>query len=175
MWKELQSAVGMCAQFDDNKTGADGPERQTVFRAERNDSSLSGKLAKEGSSAERGRCYRCGSDEHRADSCRHKATICHKCGKSGHLARVCRQKSGSSVRRQRATPGVKQVDCPSTTTVVPSFEDMDGSLHFTQASCHRTPSEGNTCHTEPLTVEVSINGTPVSMEIDTCSSLHHVK
>ena len=37
------------------------------------------------------RCYRCDSDKHLANVCRHKETICNQCSVKGHLAKVCRR------------------------------------------------------------------------------------
>ena len=37
------------------------------------------------------RCYRCDSEQHLANACRHKETICNQCNIKGHLAKVCRR------------------------------------------------------------------------------------
>ena len=36
-------------------------------------------------------CYRCDSEQHLADACRHKETICNQCNIKGNLAKVCRR------------------------------------------------------------------------------------
>ncbi|KAL0879388.1 hypothetical protein ABMA27_003149 [Loxostege sticticalis] len=37
----------------------------------------------------KGKCFRCGKDDHRADKCGSINDTCHKCKRKGHLARVC--------------------------------------------------------------------------------------
>ncbi|XP_035918707.1 uncharacterized protein LOC118516987 [Anopheles stephensi] len=43
------------------------------------------------------KCYRCGSDGHMANMCRHATTTCLKCKKVGHLQRVCRNNTKKKV------------------------------------------------------------------------------
>ena len=51
-------------------------------------------------SAQPGKCYRCGSRQHKARNCPHKDKQCNLCKKTGHLARVC--KSGSTRKTIRS-------------------------------------------------------------------------
>ena len=66
-------------------------------------------------------CYRCGSNDHRADVCRHKETQCNSCHKKGHLQSVCRSKQNGwknakgpvkSIRKQIRTVSRKKRSVP---------------------------------------------------------------
>lgn len=41
----------------------------------------------------KGKCFRCGNENHRANMCPFKDETCHSCKKEGHLARVCLNKN----------------------------------------------------------------------------------
>ena len=42
------------------------------------------------------KCYRCDSEFHLANACRHKNTKCNNCSRNGHLAKVCRSEKKRS-------------------------------------------------------------------------------
>ena len=96
-------------------------------------------------------CYRCGGADHLAATCRFVDAICHSCKKKGHLARVCHSgKSGGGHRGSRA-PGSR---AQRVATVDASEEDLP---------MFRLGSK----RTDPIVVELSVGGVPVSMEVDT--------
>lgn len=47
-------------------------------------------------------CYRCNKPSHKANECRHKASICNFCQKQGHLEVACRQKKAR--KEEKITP-----------------------------------------------------------------------
>ena len=97
--------------------------------------------------AGRRKCYRCGSEGHLANVCRHKETICHNCSVKGHLAKVCR-------RREENT-----------------------QLNSARSAENETDGEHNIYYVyklaskEPLKVKINVNAVPVDFEIDTGSGL----
>ena len=102
-------------------------------------------------------CYRCGLTNHKAKDCRFKEATRHKCGKKGHIKRVCksgkqpqgRGRSGATHRGKERTKWVNKDQ---------SDEDSDGSVDI-----HMVGKSS----TQPIRVEVKINGKPLSMEVDT--------
>ena len=92
-------------------------------------------------------CYRCGSTNHTPNRCRFKDARCFACGKIGHIGRVCRSKKGRAVRTVRDQ--VVGKECSNETTEYNLY-----SVSTQQSS-------------DPITVEVSINGENLSMEEDT--------
>ncbi|XP_033112551.1 uncharacterized protein LOC117113351 [Anneissia japonica] len=54
-------------------------------------------------------CYRCGSKQHLANVCRHKATTCNFYKKTGHLETVCQQKKKSTTMTKIIINSVNQV------------------------------------------------------------------
>ena len=88
-------------------------------------------------------CYRCGS-QHKQQDCPFKHYECHHCHKKGHLAKVCRQK-------KRESPPV-----PEQANMV---ED--------EYSMFRVGSG----RVKPLYATVTVNGIPLSMEVDTGASV----
>ena len=88
-------------------------------------------------------CYRCGG-QHKQQDCPFKHYECHHCHKKGHLAKVCRQK-------KRESPPV-----PEQANMV---ED--------EYSMFRVGSG----RVKPLYATVTVNGIPLSMEVDTGASV----
>ena len=100
-------------------------------------------------------CYRCGSTTHGGPECSHRETTCHKCGKVGHLARVCR--SGRARRGNRSPRGRGAMQ-----------SWVEGQ------SCQGNQEEGDlwevltaSPQVKPYRATLSLNDTPVQMEIDT--------
>ena len=98
-------------------------------------------------------CYRCGG-KHNADDCRFKETICHFCKKKGHLARVCRskatqQKGGRTSTYRKPPRKTNLIDRDERNAEVSDYtvNHLDGK------------------HKLPYTVELSVNGAPLKMEV----------
>ena len=58
-------------------------------------------------SAGKSSCYRCGSNNHLATSCRFKEAKCHGCGKIGHK-KSCRSTKGTPPAKHK--PAIKHID-----------------------------------------------------------------
>ena len=91
-------------------------------------------------------CYKCGQSSHRPTDCPYKSAKCHRCGKQGHLKRMCRQtQKWKDSFREPTGQSVKMVD---TTESVGLYAISDKSV-------------------KPITVDLKLNGKPLSMELDT--------
>lgn len=87
-------------------------------------------------------CSRCGSPKHEATTCPHAQATCYKCHRQGHIQRACKSKTRSPKKR----------------FPVRSLETQDEfPLNGVTASARSTP----------IMVEVQVQGTPLSMELDT--------
>ena len=95
----------------------------------------------------RRRCYRCDSETHLANTCRHKETVCRKCNRKGHLAKACRMtKANTRVNN----------------TAISTNENIEeNEVYYINKMVTR----------QPLKVNVKVNGIPVEFEIDTGSGL----
>ena len=97
-------------------------------------------------------CGRCGRKNHDAGSCRFKTATCHKCGKVGHLASVCRSRPAG----RRPTDHDRKTQWVATTdTDHPAGQQEE---HLFTVKDRSSP---------PYKVELSVNGQPLSMEVDT--------
>ena len=96
-------------------------------------------------------CYRCGGGQHDSTDCPFKQYECHFCHKKGHLAKVCRQKKKGHNSPDRAHHVTGEVE---------SEEMEEYSMH------HVTSGQAR-----PLHVTVTVNGSPLSMEVDTGASV----
>ena len=97
-------------------------------------------------------CYRC-SGKHNADDCRFKEAVCHFCKKKGHIARVCRSKAkqqkGGKTTTYRKPPGKTNL------------------IHIDEKGSEYTLNHLDGKQKSPYTVELSVNGAPLKMEVDT--------
>ena len=61
----------------------------------------------------RGRCTRCGNEDHEPAKCPHQAAVCHGCKLSGHLKRVCQKtRLGKSNQSKVAADAVTEESVP---------------------------------------------------------------
>ena len=98
-------------------------------------------------------CYRCGKPDHRAAQCPFRGAKCHNCGKQGHIRRMCRQPKKTPTQKGRKTPG-HQIK-----TVQEGIVDSVEHSHV----LHAVRSESS----QPLEVDLTIEGKPLRMEVDT--------
>ena len=106
-------------------------------------------------------CYRCGRKGHVPNDCKFKDASCHYCGKKGHIAPACRNKKfeendycNSKGRSKRPRPRANYLqrdDFPK--------EESDKLYVLT------------TNRSDPVIVELTINGISMKMELDTGASV----
>ena len=106
-------------------------------------------------------CYRCGG-KHTAPKCRFKLAKCCKCSKVGHLASVCRSKvvEFSVKSKQQGSEG-------NVHNVLESRKACGDDDELGTYSLYAVGTDNLTNKT--YNVEVSINGSLVSMEVDTAA------
>ncbi|XP_040074417.1 uncharacterized protein LOC120846646 [Ixodes scapularis] len=109
-------------------------------------------------------CFRC-EGEHYATQCRHASTTCHKCRVKGHLARVCKGKTADAT-----------ADGPTTSTRIPrSVHTLDGAGQSQDVSLPEVyemwEMTSSAVDGQPFQLEVTVNGTPLLMELDTGASV----
>ena len=95
-------------------------------------------------------CWRCGGDNHNANDCKFKSLKCFNCSKQGHSAKKCRGE-------KRKTAPVEKTSYlgPSSSNVGNSDEDLH-TIFTCKGDARATLQE-----------TVSVNGIPLTMEIDT--------
>lgn len=93
-----------------------------------------------------------GGTDHVAASCHYVECVCHKCHKKGNLARVCRSQRSAGGDPRRAGAAAKAHHLTTANSEpeeeIPLFDLGKG-------------------HSAHITVDVELNGVPVSMELDT--------
>ena len=99
-------------------------------------------------------CHRCGG-KHAPSTCKFKSYECHFCHKKGHLQSVCRKKSQA------------RHDSEPTAQAHRIGEQESGDESPEEYTLYRVNRGG----TKPLTVDISLNGQAVTMEIDTGASV----
>ena len=107
-------------------------------------------------------CHRC-LGEHTPQTCPFRHTECHKCKKVGHIAKACKTRSPRTEKSHKQTKATNYMEEMQDTTRqgIPS-QDSDNSYDlFTQSSNGQ----------EPILISVTLNQTPIQMELDTGASL----
>ena len=105
-------------------------------------------------------CYWCGG-KHAAPKCKFKSAKCYKCSKVGHLASVCRSQdveSSMKTKQPRAKGNIHSV-LESNTEGCDDNDEL-GIYSVYAVGTDNPPSKG-------YTVEMTINGSPCVMEVDT--------
>ena len=111
----------------------------------------------------RKRCYRCDSDTHLADKCRHINTKCSKCTGRGHIARACRNerivesrgvpKSKTNTVSDADEPTADRYDCDEPTNAITDEDEV--VLVY------------NIKGVDPYIIGLNLNSKPINFEIDT--------
>ena len=100
----------------------------------------------------KGECFRCGG-KHDPSSCRFKQYDCNFCKKRGHLARVCRKRGSSNSTQERAQRAHHVAG-----------EEVSAQVEY--GMFHISSGQ-----VSPYCASVTVNGSPISMEIDTGASV----
>ena len=113
-----------------------------------------------GTAPKREPCYRCGRSNHTPQNCRFINAKCHICNKIGHIAPVCRSSQRSGAKRQDRQGRKRQPH--KTKYVAESAEDEEsgGSDEFQLFTLETKSSQ-------PITVDLQVEGKPLTMEVDT--------
>ena len=120
----------------------------------------------QGSKIESRECYRCGNGGHLAAKCPYASYACHRCGMKGHLKKRCRQEGKSSVgaSTHKSAPVRKLCTCAE-------GEVLDhGGTYVASEALSLDPLNLfllQRKNSEPVMVEVLLNGRLVRMEVDT--------
>ena len=104
-------------------------------------------------------CYRCGGS-HLAPTCKFKEAICRYCKKKGHIVRVCR----AAAKNKDSKNPKKAPDTDSKKTHFVQEDNIEEDLPY-QLYAIKDGSNN------PITMEVSLNDVPVTMELDTGASV----
>ena len=96
-------------------------------------------------------CHRCGKNNHSADNYFYKEAICNTCKKKGHLAKVCRSGNPYSGQQSQQQP-IRRMQWVERSPI------PEDELPLYHLGCHSS---------KPIILEVELNGTIVSMAVDT--------
>ena len=103
------------------------------------------------------RCYRC-DGQHLPQDCRFKEAICHFCTKKGHIAKACRSRKKKNFEQVNVGSRAHQiVECP----------ENDGEIPQDEYSIFTVGSSKS----QPILVEVKLNGVKNEMELDTGAAI----
>ena len=111
-------------------------------------------------------CYKCGNVGHISVKCPYASYSCHRCGKVGHLEKRCRQEKKESSRGTAKTAPVRKV-CACQATSGSGGGSLDNSEDCLSMDPLNLFLLGKQQSSDPVMVEVQLNGTPVRMEVDT--------
>ena len=108
---------------------------------------------------EKPKCYRYSSEDHLANTCRFKDIVCNKCHRRGHIAKACRTRRQSTDGKRTAvnhiSPTNRSIDVHN------DYNSEDDVIHI----------HAFTGFTSPYSIELFINGTLMTFEIDTGSGV----
>ncbi|KAI5738960.1 hypothetical protein M8J77_013245 [Diaphorina citri] len=102
-----------------------------------------------------GKCFRCGSSGHRANTCKFRNEFCRKCDKLGHVAKVCRSRPA-----QRQGKGTHQM-----------VDDQEDITDQNVYEIRKINSLNALKNSDKIMIGVQIEGKPVSLELDTGAAL----
>ena len=107
-------------------------------------------------------CYRCGGKNHLPWECRRRFKSdaeCHNCGRKGHIARVCRSKGAPPKTLRKPGSGWE-----AEAKWVQTDRDSDSADDSLEDAMVYKIKDSEAC---TITVQLHINGTPLTMEVDT--------
>ena len=110
-------------------------------------------------------CYRCGNVGHIAVGCPYASYSCHRCGMKGHLEKKCRQekkKQTAGGSAAKLAPVRKVCSCNE----APDQVGLENSAEFLGLDALNLYALQKSS-SEPVMVEVRLNGRSVRMEVDT--------
>ena len=107
-------------------------------------------------------CHRCLGNNHSPQMCPFKQAECNKCHKKGHIAKACRTKRNG--RKTKPGNRTRKVNYVMTN---PNEHEQATSSDDTTYNLFTVAGSGQ----DPILVEVTVNSTPVQMELDTGASL----
>ena len=110
-------------------------------------------------SAQPGKCYRCGSRQHKARNCPHKDKQCNLCKKAGHLARVCKSGSTCKIIRNHQQAHTHQIEEAT------EEDEEDDDDHF---GVHKVAGSKRY---RKLVTRLIVGGTALEFEVDTGAEL----
>ncbi|XP_061564077.1 uncharacterized protein K02A2.6-like [Cololabis saira] len=121
-------------------------------------------------SVQRRACYRCGSEQHRANECRFAQETCHGCGKRGHIQKVCRSRSATAVAEKFKGGGARKTERQGRTQAAHHVtleeekeEENDEEVFFTMYNMEETELTKE----EPFRETLTVNGGAKTFELDT--------
>lgn len=108
-------------------------------------------------------CFRCGNEGHISWKCPYASLSCHRCGKVGHLEKKCRQekKETTAWSGARAAPIRKVCSCNAARDS--RVEKPEEFLSMDPLNLFKLQKSSS----DPVMVEVQLNGRSVRMEVDT--------
>ena len=113
-------------------------------------------------------CRNCGRTNHSREDCRFRDATCYACGKRGHIAPACKSapaqkflsKKGTSRKSYRETAKTHRLDDDKHSHSSEDSRSGEFELHFMGKSS-----------TEPVQVQMMVNGKRLDMEVDTGAAL----
>ena len=107
-------------------------------------------------------CHRCAKPGHLATVCRFKDKICHNCKKRGHIAKACKSRAKPQHTPRTMRKGVHTVEEEQSTE-----DSEDSYISCITASVDSVGMRERGERDAPITVCITLDGKPVTMEVDT--------
>ena len=108
-------------------------------------------------------CYRCGGPHFDRD-CQFKDAECRNCGKKGHITRACRSKQPTQNFQSRQSRRQQRTNLLTEDSPEDANSDLDTDPVYSLFTLSNQSGR-------PLHVNVQLNHTPLSMEVDTGASV----
>ena len=105
-------------------------------------------------------CSHCGRTNHLPSQCYLKDDVCRRCQKKGHIGKICRSTRSSHTKSRN----MKWVHADE---AISNSDSHSESLPEPPPDSHPPIFKVNARGSHPITVQMSINGKPLQMEVDT--------